>query len=121
MKIKKLPDAEQEIMLAIWEANEAVNSDYLLEKLNKDWVKPTLLNLLHRLEGRGFVKCEKSGRYNIYTPLIEKEDYLKQETAGFLKKLHHGSVTSLIASLYDGKSITKDDLAELESYIRGAK
>lgn len=121
MKLTRLPDAELEIMLVLWEADGAVNSDYLLEKLHKNWVKPTLLNLLSRLCDRDFVTCEKNGRYNIYTPAVKKEDYLKQETAGFLNKLHHGSLTSLVTALYDGKSITKADLAELESFIRGAK
>jgi len=121
MKLKRLPDAELEIMLVLWEADKSVNSDYLLEKLHKDWVKPTLLNLLNRLLERGFVTCEKSGRYNMYMPVVKKEDYLKQETAGFLNKLHRGSLTSLIASFYDGKSITKKDLEELEGFIRGTK
>ena len=47
---QRLPDAELEIMMAIWDANETVTSEYLMEVLNKDWVKPTLLNLLNRFE-----------------------------------------------------------------------
>lgn len=121
MNLKKLPEAELEIMLVLWDADEEVNSDYLMAHLHKNWVKPTLLNLLTRLCDRGFVIRRKEGRFNLYKAAVKQEDYLEQETKGFLEKLHHGSLVSLVASLYDGKSITKNDLDELEKYIRRAK
>lgn len=121
MNLKKLPETELEIMLVIWDANCKVNSDYIMEKLNKNWVKPTLLNLLSRLEKRGFVEFEKEGRYNMYHATVKKEDYLKQETASFFEKLYQGSLTNLVATLYDGENVTKDDLSKLEEYIKGAK
>ncbi len=42
--IKKLPDSELEIMMVIWDANESVTSDYIMEKLSKSWAKTTVLN-----------------------------------------------------------------------------
>lgn len=121
MKYKKLPEAELEIMLVLWDENRPQTSENIMEKMDKKWTKPTLLKLLSRLCERGFVKCEKNGRFNLYTAIAEKDDYLKQETGGFFKKLHKGSVTSLVAALYDGNNITKQDLEELEEYIRSAK
>lgn len=121
MKYKKLPEAELEVMLALWEENSAASSESIMEKLDKKWTKPTLLKLLSRLCERGFAECEKNGRYNLYRAVVKRDDYLMQETGGFFKKLHKGSVTSLVAALYDGKSITKEDLDELEEYIRSAK
>lgn len=52
--IKKLPDSELEIMMIIWDADEKVTSDYIMEKLNKTWQKTTVLNFLTRLCDRGF-------------------------------------------------------------------
>ena len=68
--IKKLPEAELEIMLVVWDAQGPVTSDYIMERLEKDWTKPTLLNLLTRLCGRGFLRCDKEGRHNVYSVLI---------------------------------------------------
>lgn len=121
MKIKKLPEAELEIMLVLWDCDEAVNTDYMLEKLHKDWTRSTLLNLLSRLEARGFVGFKKQGRFKMYVPKIKKEDYLKEEAGSFFEKLCSGSITGLVAALYDGKRITKKDLSELEKYIEDAK
>ena len=115
--MKRLPDSELEIMLVIWEAETSVNSDYILERIHRDWTKTTLLNLLARLCGRGFLECRKVGRQNIYTPIVDKEKYLQAESRSFLKRVYHNSLTHLVSSLYDGNSISKEDLAELKTFI----
>ena len=55
MSIKKLPDAEFEIMKAIWHSDEPITSSVLTEKLKfllpeKDWKQQTVLTMLVRLE-----------------------------------------------------------------------
>ena len=119
--IKKLPEAELEIMLVVWEADEAVTSDYIMECLDKDWTRPTLLKLLTRLGERGFLRCEKDGRHNVYTVLVPREDYVQEASGTLLQKLHHNSLTSLVASLYDGQKVSKADLDELKRFIEEAE
>ena len=120
-ELKKLPESEFEIMAAIWAEGESVTSDLLMERLRKDWKKTTLLSLLTRLCERGFLRCDKDGKHNVYTALVREEDYIKMESAGFLRRVHRGSVARLVASLYDGEAITRADLEELEAFIREAK
>ncbi len=119
--MKKIPDSELEIMMIIWDAGKSVTSDYIMERIQKDWTKTTLLNLLTRLCERGALSRGKEGRHNIYSPLIKKDEYLQSESKCFLSKMYHNSLTGLVASLYDGKSITKDDLDELKKFIEEAK
>lgn len=123
MELPKLPEAELEVMMIIWEAQKSVNSDYIMDKLKgvKDWKRTTLLNLLTRLCGRGYLECKKEGKINFYTPIIFEKDYLDAESKSFFSKLHKGSLTSLIASLYDSKSVSKEDLEELEAFIKEAE
>ena len=118
---KKLPEAEMEIMLVVWDAEAAVTSDYIMERLHKDWTKPTLLKLLTRLTERGFLRCDKEGRHNLYTVLVPREDYVQEASGTFLQKLHHNSLTSLVASLYDGQKVSKADLEELKRFIEEAE
>ena len=114
----RLPDAELEVMQALWTVPEypARTSD-LAARLDRDWKAPTLLKLLSRLEERGFVKREKEGRNNLYTPLVRREDYLSAESRAFLQRLHGGSLPSLVASLYDSRAIGKAELQELRDYL----
>ena len=55
MELQRLPDAELEVMLIIWESGQSVNSEYLMNKLQgiKNWKRTTLLKLLERLCARG--------------------------------------------------------------------
>ncbi|HOQ38217.1 MAG TPA: BlaI/MecI/CopY family transcriptional regulator [Acetivibrio sp.] len=119
--IKKLPDSELEIMMVIWNAEEKVTSDYIMANLDKTWQKTTVLNFLTRLCDRGFLKYHKEGRLNVYEPLVNKEEYLQKESKSFLQKLHNNSLKSLVASLYDGKNISKEDLEELKKFIEEAE
>ena len=118
---RKLPEAELEIMMVIWKANATVTSDYIMDNLDKTWVKPTLLNLLNRLVARGFVSCEKVRKLNYYTSLVKKEDDLRKESKNFLKQMHQNSISSLLASLYGGKKLSKKDIEELSKFIEEAK
>lgn len=120
-EIKKIPDSELEIMLIIWEAYATVTSEYIMERINKEWAKPTLLNLLNRLCDRGFLRCDKIGKLNTYTALVSKEDYLKVESKNFLEKLYHNSLTNFVATLYSENDISKAELDELKKFIEEVK
>ena len=118
---KKLPEAELEIMLVIWDGQQPVTSESIMERLDKDWTRPTLLKLLTRLCDRGFLRCDKEGRHNVYSVLVPREDYVQDASSNFLQKLHHNSLTSLVASLYDGQKVSKADLEELKRFIEEAE
>ena len=87
------------------------------ELAGRRWQTATLLKLLSRLEERGFVKREKEGRNNLYTPLVRREDYLSAESRAFLQRLHGGSLPSLVAALMDSRAISRRDLEELEEIL----
>ena len=61
---KRLPDAEFEVMLAIWNAVPPVNTAYLMEAVGKgrSWKAPTLISFLVRLEDRGYITSFKKGK-----------------------------------------------------------
>ena len=119
----RLPDAELEVMKALWSLGDyPAHTGDIAQKLDKGWKAPTLLKLLSRLEERGFVKREKEGRNNLYTPLVRREDYLSAESRAFLQRLHGGSLPSLVAALYPDAKLTQEDIAALERILeKGGK
>ena len=119
--LERLPDAELEVMQALWaQKTYPAASGELMEALaGKRWRMPTLLKLLSRLEERGFVRRDKDGRSNRYTPLVRREDYLAAESREFLQKLHGGSLPSLMAALVESRAVSAEDLAELEEILKG--
>ena len=117
--MKKLGDAELEIMLAIWAAGEPVQSAYVQEKLrgSRNWTLPAILTSLNRLVDKGYLACEKNGRTNLYRPLISESAYKAAEGRGILDRLYGGSFTGMVASLCDSRAIGKDDLDGLRAYL----
>ena len=113
--MKKIPDAELELMMIIWDAGRPLTRVEIEENLSDDReVLPnTILSLLTRLEKRGFVKKERDGKLNYYSALMEKEPYLKEAGQGFLNRMFQGSLKNFAAALYDGEELSKKEAAEL--------
>ena len=118
-KIKKLGDAELEIMMVLWEVTEPVTSSYILEQVRdkRKWGLSTLMTILARLADKGFVHCDRSTRTNYYTAKIGEKEYKIKESSSFLEKLYGNSLQNLIVTLYDGKTISKKDLYALREII----
>lgn len=119
MEKKRLPDAELEVMQIVWRASEPVTSSYVQGQAAQDWKATSVLTFLSRLCEKGFLRCEKQGKINYYTPLVDEESYLRQESASFLQRLHHGSFKNLVASLADAGALKEDDIAELRAFLDG--
>ena len=119
MRIPKLPDTELMIMNIIWHSNEEVTSAHVTKMLEsqKDWTLTTILTFLSRLVERGFLTVRKKGRQNVYSAVIQEAEYVESESKTFFEKLHGNSLTSLVAALYSGQAISKEDLAELKQFI----
>ena len=116
--LRRLPDAELEVMQALWACKApAVRSD--VEKIlfqTHPMAMTTLLTLLTRLSERGFIKIEKIGRSSQYTPLVSQEDYLSAQSRRFVDKLCGGSISTFAAALCNS-GLSKEELAELRDML----
>lgn len=116
--IKKLPDAELEVMQAIWSCESPVKrSD--IDELLKDthpMAQTTLLTLLTRLSEKGFIQIEKVNRSSQYIPLIKEEDYIKEQSKTFFQKLCKGNVSIFANALCDNV-LTKEEIEELKTML----
>ena len=116
---KRLPDAELDIMNYIWERGEAVSSADIQEGLNtrRKWTLATILNLLARLVDKGFVTSENTGKFKMYSALVNREDYLAQESKTILDHVYNGSVSRMISALCDSGELSQEDLISLKEFI----
>lgn len=117
--MKRLPDAELELMMIIWDASEAITRMEIEAHMDedRDVLPNTVLALLSRLEKRGFIKREKQGKINYYSALVAKEPYLKEAGQGILKRMFHGSLKNFAAALYDGEEIEREEAEELIRFL----
>lgn len=116
----RLPDTELEIMKAIWGEERTLSTSEikaLLEK-RRPWNVSALQTLLNRLIGRGFLESYKEGKNRFYSPLVAEKDYMAVENRLFFEKMNNRSLTKLVASLYESRSVSEEDLDELAAFIR---
>lgn len=106
---KRLGEAELEIMQILWSAQAPLTARQILQQLGdrRTWALSTLMTALARLGEKGFVRCDRSTRTNLYTPTLSAQTYQAQEGQSFLARLYGNSLPSLVASLYDSRAIAK--------------
>ncbi len=121
--MKRLPDAEFEVMSAVWDSKCPVSTADIKAAAEREraWNMSALQTVLSRLEEKGYLRSEKSGRNRFYEVLVTRDEYLLGESRSFIDRLGGKKLTSLVAALYDSKSITDDDLRELRDYIDGSR
>ena len=116
--IQRLPDAELEVMQALWSctapASRADIENILRE--SRPMAVTTVLTLLTRLTERGFIDASKCGRSNYYTPVVSKREYLASQSRRFFDKLCSGDINSFAAALCDS-GLSKDDIDELRRLL----
>lgn len=116
--IRRLPDAELEVMQAVWACEAPVARADIDAKLKDThpMALTTLLTVLTRLADKGFLRIEKQGRSARYIPLVRREEYLAQQSRRFLDKLCGGSLPAFAAALCDS-GLSRQELAELRRLL----
>lgn len=117
--VKKLGEAEVEIMQVIWDSDSPVTSNFILKQLqdSRKWQLSTLMTSLARLADKGFVACDRSTGSNLYTALILENQYKTRASRQFLEKLYHNSLRNMVAALYDDKALKESDVAQLRDFL----
>lgn len=121
--MKKLSEAEFEIMQVLWRHDAPMTSNQLLEEMgdNRNWKLASLMTVLARMAEKGYVHCDRSTRTNYYTALVSEEEHKLTEGTSLLEKMFHKSAKDFIASLYQGKKMSSEDIQELSDYLDSLK
>lgn len=110
-----ITDAEYEIMCILWESEEKMTvADIIRELKGNDWTPSTVATFMQRLLKKGVISCDKKGKINYYYPVLKQNEYDLDETENFLSKIYKGSVKKLVATLYENKRLSKDDVRDLK-------
>ena len=120
--IRRLPDAELEVMQALWSCTIPATSREIEAALpagrteTHPMAQTTVLTLLSRLADRGMVTVEKAGRRSLYTPAVSREQYTAAQSRTLFRKLCGGSVPAFAAALCDS-GLTLEELQTLRDLL----
>ncbi len=118
--MKKLGDAELEIMQVIWEAKGPVTSKHVQTHLKTRSGLPlsSVMATLATLVKKGFVYCDRTTRTNFYSAVIDKSEYQKFENENFLNRLYNNSWKNLVVTLFQEKVFSKKDIEDLKDELK---
>lgn len=118
-KVKRLPDSELEVMLIIWRHGETIHTGEILQTLSakKQCNLQMVQSTLNRLLNKGFIHCDKVGRLNYYTPLINENKYRDQETETFIERMYHNSPAKLITTLLSKQEMSDNEIDEIRRML----
>lgn len=118
----KLTGSEWNILSCLWEKSPQTVMQ-LVARLGEQvgWAKSTTITILRRMEEKGLVRCEISGKAKSYTPLVEQEEAVIAETHSFLERIYRGSVGLMLSAMAERRELSRDEIAELREILAKAE
>ncbi len=116
---ERISEAEHAVMEALWQQSPLTAtevSDKVAEQ--RGWSLATVKTLLSRLVAKKAVSTEPDGRRFLYSPTIERTDYVGSESRRLVDRLFGGRAAPLVAHLVEAETLSDEDIAEIERMIR---
>ena len=117
-----LTPAEWYLMECLWEHSPRTARELIEElKDSQCWNRSTTLTVLRRLVEKEQVQCDEAAEVRLYTPLLRREEALREETNSFLRRAYRGSVSLLVSAMTQQQELSRGEIEELYEILRRAK
>ncbi len=116
--LPQISEAEFEVMKVVWEY-APINTNEITEKLTKTtaWSPKTIQTLIKRLVNKGALSYEKQSRVFVYTPLVNKSEYIGQESSSFLKRYYNGDITAMLSAYIENDRLSETEIDTLRALL----
>ena len=116
---ERISEAEQAVMEVLWR-DSPLGATEVAERVDpsRGWSDRTVKTLLSRLLAKGVIAHQEEGRRYLYRPVIQREDYVAQESGKLIERMFGGRVTPLVAHLAERDLLTPRDIAEIEALLK---
>ena len=116
-----LSPSEWRVMECLWSGPKTLMELVRALKDSAGWAKSTVTTMVRRMEEKGLIAYEVSGRAKVFRATLAREDAAAAETDSLLERAFHGSVGLLVSSLVDRSSLTRADIDELYAILDKAE
>lgn len=114
----KLTGSEWNILNCLWERSPRTVMQLVGElEETVGWARSTTITVLHRMEGKGLVRCERAGRSTVYYPLVVRDQAALAETRSFLDRVYQGSVGLMMNAMAKQQELSAAEVAELRAIL----
>ena len=114
----QISEAESVVMDVLWRRHPLGAEDVVAELADsRHWQEATIKTLLNRLLNKGAIAAERDGRRYLYSPLLERDAWVLEESRGLLDRLFDGRVAPLVAHFSEHRKLSRKDIAELRKLL----
>jgi BlaI family transcriptional regulator, penicillinase repressor len=115
-----ISDAEGQVMDVLWRSKTALGTDEIAKALvgRQDWQLATVKTLVNRLLTKGAISAEKEGWRNLYTPVLQRDAWVKEQSMGLLDRLFEGRLAPLVAHFSSHRKLKKADIEALRALLK---
>lgn len=119
----KLTAAQFEIMTLTWNATSGMTIGEIWDaiRLGRKVSRTTVLNLVDRLEKRGWLKRHKDRGVYRYVAAVTRPTTEQQLATDFVDDFFQGSASNLIMSLLGSTHVSKADVENLKRLLQKAE
>ena len=116
--LPQISEAEYEVMKVVWQ-KAPVSTNSVTEILTKttNWSPKTIQTLLKRLVNKRALNYEKQGRVFVYTPLVEEDSYVRQQSQSFLKRYFDGDMSRMLSACLGEETLSENDIDALRAIL----
>ena len=116
-----LSPSEWRVMECLWTGPKTLMELVRALRDSAGWAKSTVTTMVRRMEEKGLIDHEQSGRAKVFRAALAREDAAAAETDSLLERAFQGSVGLLVSSLADRNSLTRADIDELYAILEQAE
>ncbi|NKB32123.1 MAG: BlaI/MecI/CopY family transcriptional regulator [Pseudomonadales bacterium] len=117
-----LTRAQREVMEVIWDAGEASVAD-VTKSINEQRpiARNTIRTLMERMEEKGWLQHQVSGRTYIYSATVPREESLGQRVVDMVDKACGGNPEKLVMALMQYRGLSDDEAKRIRKMLDEAK
>lgn len=117
-----LTPAEWHLMESLWERAPRTGREIIEDmKQRQGWSRSTTLTMLRRMSEKEQITFSEAEGIRVYSPLIPRDEALRQETDSFLKRAYNGSISMLVSAMTQKQELSKAEIQELYEILRKAE
>ena len=116
-----LSPSEWRVMECLWAGPKTLMELVRELRGSAGWAKSTVTTMVRRMEEKGLIDHETTGRAKVFRAALAREDAAAAETDSLLERAFQGSVGLLVSSLVDRSSLTRADIDELYAILDKAE
>lgn len=113
-----LSENEWYIMQVLWERSpRSLREICDALKPVKGWTRHAVISFLKRMEAKGAVSVDESGKVKEYCALWNREETVREETGSLLQRVYGGDLLLMVSNAVKGQELTREEKQQLRQLL----